>query len=606
MALLAEQQLIDMVTEAGEGLVATPGDPMHTAVMFKLHVAMRRLPEAAASRLSHATLAAVDKTLVYDVLERATSDVFMAFASWGTGWFPSLPSDDPDVPQRRGPGDILADIAGLAGMPTPVDEDVARALLLVATACLPENTTKIDTLDMSAATTTAVVAQLPKLQSLETLRLTGGRGCALSNAVLYPLARALHHMHRLSVVSLGQSASDNVLRVLAQACPDTLEDLDVSNSRAVTDKGVAALSSCANLKVLKLTSTSVSLLGAERALRDLAWLRDLGEIPDLGRAIAAVARGTEAVDGQELGADQTAQPISRREELEMRAFRSDRAPTLDILAEHCPRLEEFYIRLEEGGDYCRIPNLTAIANAAPNLKCIHMVCPDDGRINDVAVELLDWPEELYETTDSTEWSLSSADVRPPPPPTPRPPPPLPPPLDSVTILKLRWTPLSAWDVWAIGHTLPRLEELVLSSSPPSSSPRFLRAPAPDQRLPEDAFSRVRKLYVVDLLPDAELMILSRGFALEEACLCHWDPGAKRMSMSEDALLEALRDNPLEQLRDFSVDSAPFLGERAVQRMLECPQLKTLYTLSSWEQLAPARLEQLQADVEGRNLDIQMM
>ncbi|KAK3908222.1 F-box/LRR-repeat protein 20 [Frankliniella fusca] len=313
MAQLAEQQLIDMVTEAGEGLVATPGDPRHTAVMYKLHVAMRHLPEAAASRLGQATLAAVDKALVYDVLERATSEVFMAFASWGTGWFPvsvriwsdrrprgfdaevstlicrvppqSMPSEDPDVPQRRGPGDILADIAGLAGMPTPVDEDVARALLLVATACLPEHTTKIDTVDMSAATTTAVVAQLPKsreekgdlsgskdkvmtsnvkvtaqgqghsppqLQSLETLRLTGGRGCALSNVVLYPLARSLHHMHRLTVVSLGQSASDNVLRVLAQACPDTLEDLDVSHSRAVTDKGVAALAACGNLKVLKV------------------------------------------------------------------------------------------------------------------------------------------------------------------------------------------------------------------------------------------------------------------------------------------------------------------------------------------------------------------
>lgn len=93
------------------------------------------------------------------------------------------------------------------------------------------------------------------MQQPESLRLTGSRGCRVDAAVLYPLARALHGMPRLTAVSLAQSATDNALRVLAQACPG-LEELNVAASRAVTDKGVAALAACAHLRVLKVAATT--------------------------------------------------------------------------------------------------------------------------------------------------------------------------------------------------------------------------------------------------------------------------------------------------------------------------------------------------------------
>lgn len=89
---------------------------------------------------------------------------------------------------------------------------------------------------------------------MEALRLTNTSGPGLVAAAVYPLARALHSMGALSVLVLAQSASDNVLRVVAEACQGSLEELDVSQSRAVTDKGAAALVDCINLRVAKVTS----------------------------------------------------------------------------------------------------------------------------------------------------------------------------------------------------------------------------------------------------------------------------------------------------------------------------------------------------------------
>lgn len=43
MAVLAEQLLIDMAAEAGEGLVSTPGDPMHAVVIARLEVRPSRV-----------------------------------------------------------------------------------------------------------------------------------------------------------------------------------------------------------------------------------------------------------------------------------------------------------------------------------------------------------------------------------------------------------------------------------------------------------------------------------------------------------------------------------------------------------------------------------
>lgn len=52
-----------------------------------------------------------------------------------------------------------------------------------------------------------------------------------------------------------------------------------------------------------------------------------------------------------------------------------------------------------------------------------------------------------------------------------------------------------------------------------------------------------------------------------------------------------------------MDEAPFLGERAAMRLLECPELKELATLRSWDGLGPDTLQNLQTMVADRNLDV---
>ncbi|XP_034248243.1 uncharacterized protein LOC117649484 [Thrips palmi] len=623
MAALAEQLVIDMAAEAGEGLVSTPGDPMHAVVIARLEAAVRELPEEAAVRLSQAVLLAVDKALVYEELDRAWSELFVFMAARALGPLPVRP--------RRGRRGLVSELASFAALSAPVDEETAHALLTVAAACLPDHFTKVDSTELSAASTAAVMAQLPRMSRLESLRLTKANGAGLLPGVLYPLARALHAMPGLSVVSLAQSATDNVLRVLAQACPDTLEELDVSRSSAVTDKGVTALTACTNLRVLKLTRTAVTAVGAERVLRGCPWLQKLGNIPDLGRAVAAAARSEAGrVSGRRGSASARGKARERagqddvreRGELQLRSFRSDRPPPLDVLAEHCPRLDDITICLSEDAEYCeplpgaadgetrqsddgvfvcpdRMSSFGALHRSVPGLARLRVTC-DDGVANDVMAELLDWPEDADDAAGADD-SGATADETRSSTPSAAPDPPMPQRLDNLVELKLCGTVLAAWDLHVIGHVCPRLQQLTLVSTPPSPDPRHQRPLR--QPLPEDAFRSLRVLQTEDLLPEAELLVLSRAVALEEVYISHWDPGARRMSFSEEAFLDALQGNPLLQLRTFCVDEAPFLGERAAWRLLECPELKELATLRSWDGLGPGTLQHLQSVAAYRNLDV---
>jgi hypothetical protein len=45
-------------------------------------------------------------------------------------------------------------------------------------------------------------------------------------------------------------------------------------------------------------------------------------------------------------------------------------------------------------------------------------------------------------------------------------------------------------------------------------------------------------------------LLSAKAALQEASLGHYDPGVSTVSFGDDALLDLLRENPMEQLRMF--------------------------------------------------------
>lgn len=89
----------------------------------------------------------------------------------------------------------------------------------------------------------------------------------------------------------------------------------------------------------------MSALGAERVLRGCPWLQSLGRVPNLGRALSVVARG-EAQRGRE--------GIRDREELPLRAFKSDRPPPLALLAEHCPSIQDVTITFPKTGPYCEL------------------------------------------------------------------------------------------------------------------------------------------------------------------------------------------------------------------------------------------------------------
>lgn len=59
--------------------------------------------------------------------------------------------------------ELVSELSTFAALSAPVDEETAQALLTVASACLPDHFTKVDSTELSAASTAAVMAQLPRV-----------------------------------------------------------------------------------------------------------------------------------------------------------------------------------------------------------------------------------------------------------------------------------------------------------------------------------------------------------------------------------------------------------------------------------------------------------
>lgn len=172
----------------------------------------------------------------------------------------------------------------------------------------------------------------------------------------------------------------------------------------------------------------MTAVGAERVLRGCPWLQKLGNIPDLGRAVAAAARGETSgraggrrgsattrgrprEDRQAQGRQAADDDARERDELQLRSFRSDRPPPLAVVAEHCPRLDDITICLLEDAEYCeclrepghggrrrrdarlkpvcsdRIPCFAELGRSVPGLARLRVSC-EDGVTNDVMAELL--------------------------------------------------------------------------------------------------------------------------------------------------------------------------------------------------------------------------
>ncbi|XP_031345863.1 uncharacterized protein LOC116172736 [Photinus pyralis] len=94
-------------------------------------------------------------------------------------------------------------------------------------------------------------------------------------------------MKNLRSLCLCFDCSDSVIQILADNCLH-LQSLDVTSSRSVTDRSVAYLLKCKELRQLQLHRTSVTVVGFAQLLVGLPKLQDLGRCDEFGGVVKYV------------------------------------------------------------------------------------------------------------------------------------------------------------------------------------------------------------------------------------------------------------------------------------------------------------------------------
>ncbi|KAF5281240.1 hypothetical protein FQA39_LY05126 [Lamprigera yunnana] len=98
-------------------------------------------------------------------------------------------------------------------------------------------------------------------------------------------------MKNLRSLCLCFDCSDNVIQMLAENCPQ-LQNLDVTSSRSVTDRSVASLLKCKQLRELQLHRTSITVTGFAQLLIGLPKLQDIGRCDEFGNVIKYILQHT--------------------------------------------------------------------------------------------------------------------------------------------------------------------------------------------------------------------------------------------------------------------------------------------------------------------------
>lgn len=94
----------------------------------------------------------------------------------------------------------------------------------------------------------------------------------------------LNTMTHLRSVTLAYDCTDNILNLLAMTAP-SIQHIDVSNSKLITDRSVDCLLRFKNLQSVQLHRTSVTMEGYSSLLLYAEKLADLGKYEDIGRLL---------------------------------------------------------------------------------------------------------------------------------------------------------------------------------------------------------------------------------------------------------------------------------------------------------------------------------
>ncbi|GAB0086258.1 SCF E3 ubiquitin ligase complex F-box protein grrA isoform X1 [Sergentomyia squamirostris] len=126
--------------------------------------------------------------------------------------------------------------------------------------------------------------QLSGLRSLDLGSLSGGwKTQDMEPTVL----NGIVNMRNLQMLCINYDATDNIIKMLSESCPNLLE-VDFSSSKSITNASVDLLIPMRNLRKVILYRTSVTLDGYVNLLMNLPKLEDLGRYDDLGRCLSCI------------------------------------------------------------------------------------------------------------------------------------------------------------------------------------------------------------------------------------------------------------------------------------------------------------------------------
>ncbi|XP_054284118.1 F-box/LRR-repeat protein 7-like isoform X1 [Macrosteles quadrilineatus] len=191
---------------------------------------------------------------------------------------------------------------------------------------------------------------LSKLVGLERLNLgSGSAGWDTSEAEKHILS-GVQWMSNLTHFCLCFDCTNTIIMTLGNNCP-SLQSLDVTSSRSVTDRSIRYLLQCKRLKEVKLYRTSVSVTGYCDLLSGLPNIQDIGRCDELGRVLISLE-------------EMSSEPLPLLA-LQCRDLTEDQ---LKLLVTYCPRLNNLSIFHDE-----RIADLTVLSalNDLTDLKILN-------------------------------------------------------------------------------------------------------------------------------------------------------------------------------------------------------------------------------------------
>lgn len=169
--------------------------------------------------------------------------------------------------------------------------------------------------------------KLREMRGMEYLNLGSLTGGWKIDEMEPTIVAGITNMPNLQCLSLNYDCTNNILLRLIESCPQ-LHTLDLTSAKAINNDSVNLLLRMPALKSVQLHRTSVTLEGYVKLFLGVKGLEDVGRYDEIGPCLEYV------VDN-----------YPRVQTLALRRFMSRYVTTrfLQILAEHCPRMENVSI-----------------------------------------------------------------------------------------------------------------------------------------------------------------------------------------------------------------------------------------------------------------------